>query len=212
MNSQLIPVLNYQQTNPTKLLSLTEKLFHDNVFELYLTPQQLIVLEYLISLKDQEMKLKVWNELLNGNMCLKMEIVSIANEDKNEDNDADESALGDKSDDNVDVEADEDGNDDKANEDELSQLDLDDLKQHISGPNFVGNLSLKLRYVLWKCAIDAAYNDTESLGVDDDKDPLAYVLLDEDNDDENGPDNTKNSSLAVVDSSSDCLLYTSRCV
>ncbi|CAI4058690.1 hypothetical protein N7582_001170 [Saccharomyces uvarum] len=66
-----------------------------------------------------------------------------------------------------------DGGDDV--EEDLFKLDLEDLKQQISGPKFIGNLSLKIRYVLWQCAIDYMYSDHNEF---DDGDEMEYALLD----------------------------------
>ncbi|CAI4055380.1 hypothetical protein SKDZ_02G1850 [Saccharomyces kudriavzevii ZP591] len=60
-------------------------------------------------------------------------------------------------------------------EEDLFKLDLEDLKQQISGPRFIGNLSLKIRYVLWQCAIDYMYSDITEFN---DEDDTEYALLD----------------------------------
>ncbi|QHS71644.1 SAGA histone acetyltransferase complex subunit SPT7 [Saccharomyces paradoxus] len=60
-------------------------------------------------------------------------------------------------------------------EEDLFKLDLEDLKQQISGTRFIGNLSLKIRYVLWQCAIDYMYCDHNEF---DDENDTEYTLLD----------------------------------
>ena len=164
-----IPIVNYQQTKVKPLFRLTEKLFRHNIFDSYLTPQQLIVLEFIISISDDVEKLKVWQELMDGNLYLK-----VINENTTSETNTD-SLKGSSM---------EPG--EEMSDEDFSQLDLEELKQNIIGPNFIGNLSLKLRYVLWQYAIDGKVgkddidfndeNDTENLHDQD------YILLDESDD------------------------------
>ncbi|CCK72313.1 SAGA histone acetyltransferase complex subunit SPT7 KNAG_0J02330 [Huiozyma naganishii CBS 8797] len=192
-------LINYQQTDPRRLLTLTEKLFNDHAFEAYLTPQQLIVLEYILSIKLQEKKFQIWIELMNGNVELSVVNVpsqtalSIDQETTvdggivSERNSLQGLNLPDTANRNLEdakQEATLDPDSIEAEED-MSQLDLDDLNQHISGSDFIGNLSLKIRYVLWQCAVDVFGKDIadiDDLG-EGERGELEYILPNDDSDD-----------------------------
>ncbi|CAD1785257.1 similar to Saccharomyces cerevisiae YBR081C SPT7 Subunit of the SAGA transcriptional regulatory complex, involved in proper assembly of the complex [Maudiozyma barnettii] len=165
-----IPITNYQQTKVEPLLHLTEKLFRNNAFDSYLTPQQLIVLEFIITAANDEGKIKIWQELMEGNLSLNV-LNENTTQSKSEDateNDGYRSSS---------VEP-------PMNDDDFSQLDLEELKQSINGPNFIGNLSLKLRYVLWQFAINGKNEDDELHFDKDDSNYVDndYILLDEEED------------------------------
>ncbi|SMN21839.1 similar to Saccharomyces cerevisiae YBR081C SPT7 Subunit of the SAGA transcriptional regulatory complex, involved in proper assembly of the complex [Maudiozyma saulgeensis] len=186
-----IPIINYQQTKAVPLLHLTEKLFRNNAFDSYLTPQQLIVLEFIITIANDEGKVKIWQELLEGNLSLNVlnENTTPPKPETTTENDGfgDSSAQS-----HMNNEDDGNGGDD---DDDFSQLDLEELKQSINGPNFIGNLSLKLRYVLWQFAINGKNQDDEIHFDDDDPEYVDddYILLDEEDDalDMADVDNTK---------------------
>ena len=181
-----IPIVNYQSTHLKSLLALTDKLYSNNVFESYLTPQQLVLLEYILSIKDTVIREKIWNELMNANLVLnvititdtKKDQVSIISSINN-------SQKTSSSESNTERELINDNEEillKEANAD-INQLDLTDLSQHITSPGFIGNLSMKIRYVLWQCAIDIAYKVPDKITLlEDDKkqdDGFDYVLLDE---------------------------------
>ncbi|KAK5782296.1 hypothetical protein RI543_000228 [Arxiozyma heterogenica] len=192
-----IPIINYQTTHLKSLLNITEKLHSNHIFESYLTPQQLILLEYILSIKDPDIKEKIWNELMNANLVLDVitttnpstnnysnitqdrEInTNVSNNEKKLDNTKDTSNSG-----NEKLTIDE------VNAD-INQLDLTELSQHITTPGFIGNLSMKIRYVLWQCAIDTAFkvpSKIEVLAEDNQQhNVFDYVLLDEISDKNDG--------------------------
>ena len=172
-----LPITNYQRTNPYTLLQLTEKLIHDRYFDSYLTKNQLVILEKLLSIESSETKLNVWNELLKGNVTLKVENIETGI-------DSNEYYTGGGV-----VNLNEEETNEISDEvDYLSNFDLEEFNQQINGSSFIGNLSLKVRYVLWQCAIDVLYNKSEDLENDSEfefssfngRDVLDYVLLDDD--------------------------------
>lgn len=207
--TERIPIKNYQRTNAKALLKLTEKLFNKNFFDLYLTSQQLVVLEYLLSISSEEDKLKAWDYFLKGNIALNVEksfpltqeeehhgAVSPAVDTRSDDVSSQtikdnnntntntsisnenhvENEIEDKGDNAIANEDNFVNNDESDNvEEDLFKLDLEDLKQQISGTRFIGNLSLKIRYVLWQCAIDYIYCDRNEFG---DENDTEYTLLD----------------------------------
>ena len=185
-----IPIINYQTTHLKSLLNVTEKLHSNHIFESYLTPQQLILLEYILSIKDPVIKEKIWNELMNANLVLNVitttnpsinnysnitqgkEINSNLQENaRTLDSKKDTSSSGNKELTLDEVHAD------------INQLDLTELSQHITTPGFIGNLSMKIRYVLWQCAIDTAYKSPKKIELinedNQQNDAFDYVLLDE---------------------------------
>lgn len=185
-----MPIVNYQRTDVRPLLKLTDRLFNLGFFASYLTAPQLVVLESLLSIADQSTKLRVWKELMNGNVVLDV-VKSIDPTEQN--SEASESAVPEATDsmreDNTDnvKELSQNGNDDaddgdrsKEQEDEdLSQLDLEDFKQQITGADFIQNLSLKLRYVIWQCALDYMYKDERDDLNGETDDSFGYILLEE---------------------------------
>lgn len=209
-----IPIINYQRTNTRPLLLLTEKLNNEQFFESYLTSQQRIVLDTLLSIPDPDTKLKVWHELMHGNATLDVEKVEIADDSTNEanknqekqnvqnDNETMGAAEGSK-----DINAENDNNDsgsvsgirnnEEEEEEDFSQLDLENFKQQIIGSEFIGNLSLKIRYVLWQCAIDCMYADETDEFKGDDKSVLDYVLLD-DAAPQEGPEDNNQSQVQTT--------------
>lgn len=126
------------------LLTLTEKLYASRTFEAYLTNQQLIVLSNI--LEYNKVDGTVWEEFMSGNLQLRVSI-----DDNNGKEDTGDAA--------VEQGADEGEYARSYNDDDLSQLDLDALKDQIDGSLFVGNLSLKVRYVLSQFGIDNNLND-----------------------------------------------------
>ncbi|GAV55908.1 hypothetical protein ZYGR_0AZ00790 [Zygosaccharomyces rouxii] len=195
MNSR-IPITNYQRTSTRPLLQLTEKLNNEQIFESYLTSQQRIVLDTLLSIPDPDTKLKVWHELMHGNATLDVEKVDLEEDVANEQdeqqekqsvqNDDDTVGAAEKSEDtNAENDNNESGsvtemrNNEEEEEEDFSQLDLENFKQQIIGSEFIGNLSLKIRYVLWQCAIDSMYTDGADELNDKGESVLDYVLLDD---------------------------------
>ncbi|CAR29612.1 ZYRO0G12804p [Zygosaccharomyces rouxii] len=192
-----IPIINYQRTSTRPLLQLTEKLNNEQFFDSYLTSQQQIVLDTLLSIPDPDTKLKVWHELMHGNATLDVEKVELAENPVNEgseqdgkqNNQNDDEAMGvieKNKDTNTENENNEGGgvtdmrnNEEEEEEEDFSQLDLENFKQQIIGSEFIGNLSLKIRYVLWQCAIDSMYMDEADEHNDKGEDILDYVLLDD---------------------------------
>lgn len=210
--TEKIPITNYQRTNAKPLLKLTEKLFRRNIFDLYLTAQQLVVLGYLLAIPSEEDKLKAWDYFMKGNITLNVEksfpstqekeqgsiisstgdaqpdnvsseTVEITTENHNNNNN-DTNNNNDNSNSNSESQCEDKGPEPNTNdednvnndvEEDLFKLDLEDLKQQISGPKFIGNLSLKIRYVLWQCAIDYMYSGHNEF---DDGDEMEYALLD----------------------------------
>lgn len=243
-----IPVVNYQKSDLRRLLAVTKKIYDDQIFEAYLTSQQLIVLEHILQIRDETKRQKCWEELMNAN--LKLNVITLISDDVNsiqdssskqkmlKANEANEpNAASDipadigglmennrphasnivDSDDpkrkginnendtlpknfslsskktnsktvNIEqgkIEADEEERQfSQEDDDELKKLDLDDLNQHINAEGFVGNLALKIRYVLWQCAIDledkpnsAGFKNENDLSTEE------YVLLNDDNED-----------------------------
>ncbi|CCE61462.1 hypothetical protein TPHA_0A03860 [Tetrapisispora phaffii CBS 4417] len=186
-----VAIVNYQKTNPKTLLKLTEKLNEERYFDAYLTPNQLIILENFLTIDDKDKKLQIWYALLDANIKLNVETV-----DEKERNEQESGKPFAKIDENINTEvresqdiahnnnADENTpNSDSMESEDLSKLDLEEFTQQIQGPEFIGNFSLKLRYVLWQCAVDLLYNrssDFEDEQNDDDKDLLDYVLLEND--------------------------------
>ncbi|SCU84587.1 LADA_0D02564g1_1 [Lachancea dasiensis] len=192
----LVPIRNYQKTDATQLLRYTEKLFQHGRFHQFLTPQQLIVLGKIIRIQDPAEKDRVWGELICGNIVLEVIItangrISEGVGQPNFRNDATGSAgfndqetrIGEK--DNTTVKGvNQTGQsnlnaayktqtiDTPKNQDEISletdfsEVDLENLQQQMSGADFIGNLSLKIRYVLWENAIDSLCHNIEP-GEDD---------------------------------------------
>lgn len=176
-----IPIVNYQETKIEPLLSLTEKLFQKNVFDSYLTPQQLVVLEFIISILKEEDRMKVWGELMKGNLSLNVLNVNHPEEIK-------PASIEENSDENT---GEKEGFIDSHNSEveDFSQLDLEELKQNISGPTFMGNLSLKIRYVLWQYAIDGVTeNDETNVQGNDLTNDDQYLLLDLNDEKKNSTD------------------------
>ena len=204
---EYIPIINYQTTHLKGLLNVTEKLHSNHVFESYLTPQQLIILEYILSIKDSNIKEKIWNALMNANLIL--DIVTITKPSTDHDtNVTQDKKLNTDSKDNETskVVNNKDTSNcvkeeltlDEVNAD-INQLDLTELSQHITSPGFIGNLSMKVRYVLWQCAIDTAYKSPDKIELlsenDQQYNEFDYVLLDEMNDksDKNFEENTQST-------------------
>lgn len=208
-----IPIVNYQRTDATLLLNHAERLFENDVFHQYLTPPQLIVLNKVLSVEDNEIKGKIWEELMSGNVFLDVEKVvedttkaqeEIQMNERSEIESSSSQARADIQD--LTVEGSKKveiklGNDDEKSEEkesvdtpsgkvisdlanqevpaqsrngnrkeedvteepDFSEFDLQDLQQQMCGCDFVGNLSLKIRYVLWERAIDPLY-DIKSQG------------------------------------------------
>lgn len=183
MKDSRIPIVNYQKTSIKPLLKLTEKLFKLSFFAPYLTPQQIIVLENLLSIEDELTKVRVWQELMKGNVSMDVVEVACIEEpsvsevpDEAEPNDQETETKEDQPESVNDTEQE---NKPEEDVDDLSQLDLEDFKQQIIGKDFIGNLSLKLRYVIWQCALDYMFKDetADLQGAVDDS--FGYILLEE---------------------------------
>lgn len=205
-----VSVFNYQKTNALGFLNITQKLFDKKVFDLYLTPFQLIILDFILSVKDINSKKEIWNSFLKGNLSLNVNMEDI-DEDEEKDGIENKNDEIDQNNNNNDIPKDvtpqvsqpinrvisesisitpsitgsdiimkdvtikeDTTNDDNNNDDDISRVDLEDLKLQIDGYKFIGNLSLKVRYVLWQCALDLNFNssDFSNQYCDD------YVLLD----------------------------------
>lgn len=201
-----IPIVNYQKTNVKPLLRLTERLFKIGFFASYLTSQQLIVLENLLSIENESSKVQVWQELMKGNVIMDVvEVTCSANTNSFEEPSiADSNEEVNNSNDNNLEGDDETDQERKAEEDidDFSQLDLEDFKQQIIGKDFIGNLSLKLRYVIWQCALDYVYqNEAADLQRSGDG-SFDYILLEEDTKPaelENGDSGKGNAGIANDD-------------
>ncbi|CCH62870.1 hypothetical protein TBLA_0I02120 [Henningerozyma blattae CBS 6284] len=213
MYNNRVPLQNYQKTNAESLLKLSQKLFSDQIFDLYLTPFQLILLEYLLSIENDSNRLMTWKEFLNGNISLNVKMFSnipmTNNNINNNDNINDNSHNNLFNDQNYnllnnnlksnekqtpkslnDRESSLSVDNTNPNEDDMSRVDLENFRQQINGHQFIGNLSLKVRYVLWQCVIDVNYaNNEDFMGNIDEPSLLDYVLLDTELE-----DNAKNES------------------
>ncbi|SJM86436.1 related to Transcriptional activator SPT7 [Zygosaccharomyces bailii] len=183
-----VPIVNYQQTNTLRLLQLTEKLKNAQFFESYLTSQQRIVLDTLLAIPDPDTKFKVWHELMQGNATLDVEKVEVIEEQflrqADNQNGTDPHDIGDvieKPDSsNIENEANvASSGPDNQEEEDFSELDLENFKQQIIGVEFIGNLSLKIRYVLWQCAIDSLYTNEGDEFNQEGKEIFDYILLDD---------------------------------
>ncbi|SCU92118.1 LAMI_0E08856g1_1 [Lachancea mirantina] len=203
------PIVNYQQTNPLRLLHCAEKLHQCQFFHRHLTPPQLIVLNACLSVEPRSKRCRTWEELMNTNVHLVVkkrpdtqfglseggdegEAASAADsggtvgdgyvEEANIDGtlesvsqeDANEEMEGDSSSSKIQTKysgavAPDSGETKKLGheneEQDLSEFDLENLQEHMSGTDFAGNLALKVRYVLWENAVDqlfGCYEETES--------------------------------------------------
>lgn len=172
-------IIKYQGTSVRPVLQLTERLFSEQFFTPYLTSQQLVVLESLLSISDRSIKLDVWQELMSGNVTLNIVNVTpkVSHIDDTKPVEQKDLKKGEEID--SDVSSSNDLNNVTANgkiEDDLSQLDLEDFRQKVIGSEFIGNLSLKVRYVIWQCAIDHLCKDQADYDEDDGSD---YLLLED---------------------------------
>lgn len=180
-----IPIVNYQRTDVGPILKLTERLFSRNFFPSYLTAPQLVVLESLLSIADNSTKFHVWEELMNGNVILDVvkrmtgteDISTVSGTAASEEAESlsDASINGtEKSNDR------EEGDDEEQADEDLFQLDLEDFKQQITGSDFIQNLSLKLRYVIWQCALEHIYENENDDLEEEPADSFGYLLLESD--------------------------------
>lgn len=179
-----VQIINYQRTNVQRLLDLTEKLFNEQFFIPYLTSQQLIILESLLSIPDMSTKLSIWQELMNGN--LKLDVVKVTSSvghvaikpSSHDEDDISKSGNGNDVN-NINNNSDSSNVNNAEDDDDFSQLDLEDFIQQTSGFEFIGNLSLKIRYVIWQCAIDAMYKDEPDGFDEDEKNVFDYILFED---------------------------------
>ncbi|KAH3903132.1 SAGA histone acetyltransferase complex subunit SPT7 SCDLUD_000745 [Saccharomycodes ludwigii] len=77
---------------------------------------------------------------------------------------------------------------------DFTDIDLANLMDQLNGVEFVGNLSLKLRYALWEKFIDYGYSDAENNSKTMD---MEYLLLDEDKVYDSDNENTKQEEHKV---------------
>ncbi|AAS52854.1 AER172Cp [Eremothecium gossypii ATCC 10895] len=181
-----VPIVNYQRSSTWRLLKLAESLHSRDIFGQYLSPPQLIVLNHILDIPDAASKRMVWEQLIRGNVVLNVEKTEEHGSPENAAAEGDEGDVapaiapspateatvnGSSSDEGADYST-------ESNVTDFSELDLEELKQNTDGAEFIGNLSLKIRYVLWQFAIDALYP------TDHDHDPLEYVILGEGEDKE----------------------------
>lgn len=131
-------ILNYQRTDTISILRTIEKLHQSNVFRQYLNSSQLLLLKYMLNLPES-IKLFIWQNLLSGKLELLVEL-NIGNDDKN------------SNDENFAVNTNQQTNDniDSNPTDDNDVIDLEQLKAQLDGLEFIGNLSLKIRYVVWE--------------------------------------------------------------
>ena len=162
-----IPLQNYQQSKLPDLLALTEKLFQNEVFANYLTPQQLLILEHIITYEDLSARRQIWDALMQGNIYL--DVVNNSSEKQT-------------------PEAQTPKTPQPKEDEDYSNLDLEDLEQQIKGTDFIGNLSLKLRYVLWQFALPCDQDDPAG---DLEPQNMDYILL-------NTEDSNSSSSTATT--------------
>ncbi|CEP63813.1 SAGA histone acetyltransferase complex subunit SPT7 LALA0_S09e03070g [Lachancea lanzarotensis] len=181
------PVVYYQKTDPGILLKYAEKLFENGTFHQYLTPQQLIVLDKVLGIHDASRKNGIWLELINSNIALEVVKKAeqkmtdglstkdsaatgsaVANDEKSRENVASgvsplppkhsktvtDSSLVRQAEEHAEISQ---KDSELLLEAEFSEVDLENLQQQMSGVEFIGNLALKVRYVLWQSAIDPLY-------------------------------------------------------
>ncbi|SCU93056.1 LAME_0F02498g1_1 [Lachancea meyersii CBS 8951] len=178
-----VPTVYYQKTDPSLLLEYAEQLSQSGTFNQFLTPQQLIVLNKVLAIQDPAHKRRVWLELVNSNVVLEvvkkierstghlLEKAATAKDlttENDEHNTKVSASVVDTPSGNIskslktsnpvqqneeDVEAIKKDSELSLDAD-FSEVDLENLQQQMSGAEFIGNLSLKVRYVLWESAID----------------------------------------------------------
>ncbi|SCU93536.1 LAFA_0F16930g1_1 [Lachancea sp. 'fantastica'] len=175
------PFVHYQKTDPGVLLRYAENLYESGTFHQFLTPQQLIVLDRVLRIQDPSYKSDVWLELINSNIAL--EVVKKL-EQKMNDRPSGENPVAENIEQDSgnasgiatpfaktphvittssSVQKAEEEAETPKKESELSleadfsEVDLENLQQQMSGVEFIGNLALKIRYVLWQSAIDPLY-------------------------------------------------------
>lgn len=155
------------------LLKLTNKLFENHTFDSYLTNQQLIVLNHI--LKHNELNSEIWPDFMSGNLRLKVKIDQTVEDKANQEQlQTTDGVAGSPK--NTHIKKEDDFETNTINDDDeftrsyddedLSKLDLDALKEQIDGAYFVGNLSLKVRYVLSQFGIENNLTDYLEEGID----------------------------------------------
>ncbi|CAG99604.1 SAGA histone acetyltransferase complex subunit SPT7 [Kluyveromyces lactis] len=200
-------ITSYQRSDAAAILRTIQKLFADDVFKKHLNPSQLLLLKYLLSLPDQESKTLIWDAFLSGKLELFVELNTTLNatSDKGATNDlvaatrlpslstqqqpqasSGLSRTGTPLHDSTDNQS--------VDDDDSDMIDLEQLKAQLDGLDFIGNLSMKVRYVVWEHGLTLLEPETSS----------EYLLLDTDNDSaviEDGSNNTLIDQSAVPNSS-----------
>ncbi|AMD18712.1 HBL190Cp [Eremothecium sinecaudum] len=175
-----VPIVNYQRSITWSLLKLAESLHNQDIFGQYLSPQQLVVLNHILEIPDVKIKKAIWEQLVRGNVVLNVEKKeeSVPVEETQAESDELSDNVATPNSGNKEIEApNSEELQSETNVTDFSDLDLEELRQNTNGEDFVGNLSLKLRYVLWQFAVDAMTPD-ETLA----SDTTEYVLLGDDTD------------------------------
>lgn len=200
MHSPSIAIKHYQKSDPIQLLKLTQrvKLARPSFFESYLTPQQYIVLDYILAIKDDETRINVWSSLLTGNLSLEIikieepqevgglevvnpiETAADVGKKKLEDSAREEENNDDVEENKIDEQKEKEPikstSDDSVDQvEDFSDIDFEDLKQQLHGDGFINNLGLKLRYALWQCAVDPIFDNKKN---DDSTDSYNLYTLD----------------------------------
>ena len=130
-------ITNYQRSDVTSILRTIEKLYKNNVFRKYLNPSQLLLLKYLLELPNT-IKLFIWESFLSGKLELLVELNAANNLEPSPQILTPSGQPSNNNDSNTN---DSDDND---------MIDLEQLKAQLDGLDFIGNLSLKVRYVVWE--------------------------------------------------------------
>ncbi|CDO92586.1 unnamed protein product [Kluyveromyces dobzhanskii CBS 2104] len=187
----------YQRSDAGCILRTIEKLFTKDVFNKYLNPSQLLLLKYLLHLSDKESKTLIWDAFLSGRLELFVVLnTNSGNESMKKTNSVDlvaatkslpsgylagsaASRTGTPMQDSTDLQS--------SNEDDNDLIDLEQLKAQLDGLDFIGNLSMKVRYVVWEHELTSLESDPSS----------EYVLLAEGED--NGEGLQENNSAQNAD-------------
>ncbi|BAO42214.1 transcriptional activator SPT7 [Kluyveromyces marxianus DMKU3-1042] len=181
---------DYQRSDAASILPTVERLFAEGVFKKYLNPSQLLLLKSLLHLRDSELKARIWDSFLTGKLELFVKLQTKKTGQGSSDGAAvvggstgqdSETAAGGSS-----GNGNGNGDDDDAEND---LIDLEQLKAQLEGLDFIGNLSLKVRYVVWEHGLE----DLQQQG------PLDYLLLEEKGRGESGPDEKLDNDVQMTD-------------
>ena len=181
---------DYQRSDAASILPTVERLFAEGVFKKYLNPSQLLLLKSLLHLRDSELKARIWDSFLTGKLALFVKLQTKNTGQGSSDSggggqDSETAAAGGSS-----GNGNGNGDDDDAEND---LIDLEQLKAQLEGLDFIGNLSLKVRYVVWEHGLE----DLQQQG------PLDYLLLEEKGRGESGSDEKLDNDVQMTDDKSD---------